>query len=164
MGAKGVHCPVEMSTFLMLALILAVGLPAVWLDVRERRIPNALVLAALGLGLAFQFWSRGLDGGLLALAGAAVGTLFFLPFHIAGALGAGDVKFMGALGAALGPLGALIAGALSLIAGAILGIAVFIWHQWRTTAPDKPQRTTVTLPYAAAIATGSLGAAWWLAT
>lgn len=148
----------------MLALILAVGLPAVWMDMRERRIPNALVLAALGLGLAFQCWSHGFNGGLLALAGVAVGTLFFLPFHIAGALGAGDVKFMGALGAALGPVGALIAGAFSLMAGAILGLAVFSWHQWRTVARAEPQRSTATLPYAAAIATGSLGAAWFLAT
>jgi prepilin peptidase CpaA len=157
------------STILMLALIIAVALPAVWIDTRERRIPNALVLVTLALGVLFQLWAHGPNGGIAALAGVTVGTFFFLPFHVFGAMGAGDVKFMGALGAALGPLGALVAGALALIAGAVLGVAAFFWMQRRRTASAADSSAPVappgsaTLPYAAAIATGSLGAAWWLA-
>lgn len=149
---------------LMLALILAVAVPAVWVDMHERRIPNSLVLVALALGTALQIWAHGPNGALVALAGVAVGTLFFLPFHVAGAMGAGDVKFMGALGAALGPLGALVAGALALIAGAILGLAVLGWTGRRAAAQGEHKPAAVTLPYAAAIASGSLGATWWLAT
>jgi prepilin peptidase CpaA len=148
----------------MLALIVAVALPAVWVDSREHRIPNKLVALTLALGLALQVWARGPDGSFLALAGIAVGTFFLLPFHIAGAMGAGDVKFMGALGAALGPVGAVAACALTLVAGSLLAMATVGWRRWSPTAAAVPAPAVraARIPYAAAIATGSLGAALWI--
>ena len=155
----------ETSRMLMLALILAVALPAVWVDSREHRIPNKLVAVALALGLALQVWARGPNGSFIALAGVAVGTFFLLPFHLTGAMGAGDVKFMGALGAALGPVGAVAACALTLVAGSLLAMATLGWRRWAapggTTAAPAPGAAT-RIPYAAAIATGSLGAALWI--
>jgi prepilin peptidase CpaA len=153
---------------LMLALILAVALPAVWVDTREHRIPNKLVAITLTLGLALQVWMHGPEGILFALGGIAVASLFLLPFHMAGAMGAGDVKFMGALGATLGPWGALAAGAFTLIAGSILGLIAVGWSRWLMPALNHAgvthsATTPITrIPYAAAIGTGSIGAAWWL--
>lgn len=148
---------------LMLALILAVALPAVWVDTREHRIPNKLVALTLALGLALQVWARGPDGSFFALAGIAVGTFFLLPFHIAGAMGAGDVKFMGALGAALGPVGAVAACALTLVAGSLLAMVSVGWRRWAAPAGAAAMAgAAARIPYAAAIATGSLGAALWI--
>lgn len=156
------------TSMLLVFPILIVGMPAVWIDTRQHRIPNKLVLITLALGLVFQMWDQGPDGALLALGGVAVGTLLFLPIHIARAMGAGDVKFMGALGALLGPAGALAAALLTLVAGGALAIATLGWQRWfapavggiAATAPGVA--TVQRIPYAAAITTGSLAAVWWL--
>lgn len=147
---------------LMPALILMVTVPAVWVDMREHRIPNTLVMLTLALGIAWQIAVRGPDGGLLALAGIALGTAVLLPFYLSGAMGAGDVKFMGALGAALGPLGAAAACAMTLVAGSLLALAALGWRRWRHPDTTEPVTTKHRIPYAAAIATGSLGAALWI--
>ncbi|WP_369662392.1 prepilin peptidase [Variovorax sp. V15] len=69
-------------------------------DLRQRRVPNWLVLAgavlalaALGLGMQ----PFGLEW-TTALTGAAVGFGCLLLIYAAGYMGAGDVKFAGALG------------------------------------------------------------------
>lgn len=69
-------------------------------DFRQRRVPNWLVLAgavvalaALGLGVQ----PFGIDW-TSALLGGAVGFGFLLLFYAVGLMGAGDVKFAGALG------------------------------------------------------------------
>ena len=87
-------------------------------DVRWRRIPNALTLPALLLGLALAGWQGGAPGLGHALAGASVASLALLAY--AGRmLGAGDVKLLGAVGALTGApfmlwtlLGTALAGGL----------------------------------------------------
>jgi prepilin peptidase CpaA len=153
---------------MLFVVVLIVGLPAIWIDTRQHRIPNKLVLATLAMGLGFQFWHQGPHGLLAALGGIAVGMLLFLPIHIVGAMGAGDVKFMGALGALLGPAGTAVAAVLTLLAGGTLALATLGWH--RCTAALSTGATVTTarfakdqpIPYAAAITTGSLAAVWWL--
>lgn len=148
---------------LMLALMAAVALPAIWTDTRTHRIPNGLVAATLALGLAWQVWSHGAAGSLLALAGAAVGLLFLLPFYMSGAMGAGDVKFMAAFGAWLGPVGAAAACVFTLVAGSLLALATIGWRRIQATDEASPAVAPLArVPYAAAIATGSLGAAAWI--
>ena len=78
------------------------GLAAV-IDLRTRRIPNALTgaLAVIGVGIAAaKLGPIGLGGALL---GCALGLAFMLPGHLFGATGAGDVKLFAAAGALLGP-------------------------------------------------------------
>ena len=109
-----------MPTLLILTLGLAV---AVVLDVRTRRIPNWLTggIAAAGFGLAF-------GGGTVTPAHAAlglgVGLLLMLPAHVIGAMGAGDVKLMAAVGAVVGPDMVLRAFLCSAVAGGVLAIVV----------------------------------------
>ncbi len=135
------------------AVILAVGCPAIWIDFRTRRIPNILVGATLLAAGAVQLGLHGMAGIGLALGGAAVGLLFF-PLYLARILGAGDVKFMVALGALVGPATALLAVILTLVAGGALAIATMGWHAWATfTAPANSR-----MPYAAAIVLGTLAA------
>jgi prepilin peptidase CpaA len=144
------------------AMVIAVGLPAVWIDARTRRIPNVLVGVTLLAGFAVQATSHGSTGLGLAIAGAAIGLAALLPLYLAGAMGAGDVKFMGALGAMLGPYGAMWGVALTLIAGSALALAMLGWRRWvalEAPAAGSPGSRASRIPYAGAIVTGSLFAA-----
>src|SRR4051794_10656465 len=84
-----------------ICLICAAGVAIVgaWLDVRDAKIPNWLtyggILAALGLRAALM-GQHGLRMGGLGLAIA--GGIFSIMF-LAGGIGGGDVKLMGAVGA-----------------------------------------------------------------
>src|ERR1700722_9024389 len=75
-----------------------------WIDGRTRRIPNWLTVPGFVVGVAIHMWFGGWRGGLLALEGAGLGLLVLLPLVFLRALGAGDWKLMGALGAFLGPM------------------------------------------------------------
>jgi len=115
--------------------ILALGmLMAVEWDLREHRIPNALILFLLLTGLALQTVGPANGrGGLFdaypgalgfgpALLGALVGLMIYLPFYMMRTMGAGDVKLMAALGAFVGT-GEVIGLALFvLIAGGVLSV------------------------------------------
>lgn len=140
------------------ALVIAAGLPAVWIDAQTHRIPNVLVGATLLAAFAVQVGSHGTTGAGLAIAGATLGLVALLPLYLAGAMGAGDVKFMGALGALLGPYGAMWAVALTLIAGSALALALLGWRRWvalEAPAAGAPGSRTARIPYAGAIVTGS---------
>ncbi len=88
-----------------------------WSDVRTRRIPNWLtgpsILIGLILHLALGGWS---SLGTAALAGLLAGAVF-LVFHLAGGMGAGDVKLM----TAVSVLAGLSHFAEILIATALMG-------------------------------------------
>lgn len=94
----------------LLGTVLAL---AIWSDVRERRIPNALVLMGLFAALLWQVagpegrWSfdplrPGAVGFVGALAGGLLTMVVLFPAFALGALGAGDVKLMGVVGVFLG--------------------------------------------------------------
>ena len=147
---------------LLPAVILVVGCPAIWIDTRTHRIPNILVVATLVAACAVQIGSNGVPGLAAALGGAIVGLVFLLPLYLSGAMGAGDVKFMAALGALLGPRAAILAGALTLIAGSGLALAIVAWGR-RPSGPgpqgDVAGALATRVPYAAAIVIGALASA-----
>lgn len=141
------------------AIVLGVGLPAVWIDTRTHRIPNVLVGCALLAAFATQLGLHGTAGLGLLVGGGAVGLAVFLPVHLAGAMGAGDVKLMTAFGALLGPYAAAYAVALTLVSGSALALATLGWRRWatlQTSAPHAPDTCAGRIPYAAAIVTGTL--------
>ncbi len=82
---------------------MALALIAGWSDLRSRRIPNWLTVPALFVGLAVNIVLSGLAGLKTSLLGAALGLVLLLPFVLLRALGAGDWKLAGALGAFVGP-------------------------------------------------------------
>ena len=83
------------------AVLLACA--AGWMDFRSRRIPNWLTVPGLLLGIALRAATGGWPGLKSSLLGAGLGLLLLLPFVLLKALGAGDWKLAGALGAFVGP-------------------------------------------------------------
>lgn len=114
--------PVVASGPMLIASTFAVA--AAWIDFRQRRIPNRLVLAGLLVVLLSQIMTSGATGWWTALAGVALGLLLMLPFYVVGAMGAGDVKLMAMVGAGLGPVGVLSAAVLTFVIGAVLALVV----------------------------------------
>jgi prepilin peptidase CpaA len=106
---------------LILPTLLAIA--GGWTDWRSRRIPNWLTVPGLLLGIATNSWLHGWPGAKASLLGAVLGLALLLPFVLIRSLGAGDWKFVGALGAFLGPenlltvllLGILVNGLMALI-------------------------------------------------
>ena len=109
--------------------LVAGALVATVIDLRTRRIPNALTasMAAVGVGFA----ATGISGMSIgaSLVGLALGLALMLPGHFLGATGAGDVKLMGAVGAVVGPGLVVSAFLFTAIAGGVLAVAVAVQRQ-----------------------------------
>jgi prepilin peptidase CpaA len=166
---------------LLLFVLLAA---AVATDLRNHRVPNLLLLPALSLALMLHTMSGGIDGLITVAGGLTVGLAMLLPIYAMGGMGAGDVKLLGVVGSFLGPWGALVAGMATMMAGAVFGISVIVWQRVRPvlesraatflSSPDTGVRTTTDcrslgqqnrvtyIPYAPAIAVGTMAALWYM--
>ena len=151
---------IEMAGYGTAALLLAV---AVYFDLKFRIIPNWLCGCLLLLGFAMQGALVGGSGLLDATYGMLLALAAFVPAYAGGYMGAGDVKFMAAVGALLGLLGTVNAIAYTLLVGGVFGLFhvvarnVVFMTPWlmRFYAPN-PATSKVFFPYAAAIAIGSV--------
>jgi prepilin peptidase CpaA len=70
---------------------------------RDRKIPNWLTIPGIFAGIALNSYFQGWHGTKTSLEGAGLALLVLLPLVLLRALGAGDWKLMGAVGAFLGP-------------------------------------------------------------
>jgi prepilin peptidase CpaA len=144
--------------------IVVLGIPAILIDWWIHRIPNRLVIATLLAGLLIHVSTGGLAGLWSVLLGAVIGLAILLPFNLLGAMGAGDVKFMGAMGGLVGSGAVLLAGELTLVAGGLLAMGAFGWRSLfglpDVQQPADGQRAApsvaMQMPYAAAIVAGAL--------
>lgn len=119
MGSEsGLSLPVE--SVAVIAFVIAAG----GVDLLHNRVPNLLALLGVVVGFAVAFVVAGLSGVMPAFGGMALGMALLLPFYAIGAMGAGDVKLMGAVGVFLGPAGVLSAAVLSFLAGGVLAVGV----------------------------------------
>jgi prepilin peptidase CpaA len=152
----------------ILAVMLTV---AVYMELKERRIPNWLTLTGMALGLLIGY-SNGSAAFKMSLEGLGVGFGFLFIFYVFGGLGGGDVKLMGAVGALMRL--DLVKAALfyTTFFGAFLAVMILIWRKdfwlrasqfartiafWRDRAPEEAIKLPpVTVPYGIAIAVGCL--------
>ncbi len=112
---------------LLVAVLFYGGLLAVaGYDLRTRRVPNALSVGLLLLGLLARGGFEGWAGLSQGLGGAAVGFALVLPAFVLRLVGGADVKVMAAIGAFLCPAGALWAAGLGFIAGGVLALGVML--------------------------------------
>ncbi len=165
-------------------LVLCIGLcNAVLIDMATHRLPNWLTMGIALSCLVLQSWFGGWNGLLLAGSGLLVGLLCFLPSYFFGAMGAGDVKLMAAIGTALGPWNVFISALLTILAGGAIALAYISWcgglgallrrygcmvvllaqgHP-QYLAPAANEAAAQRIPYALAMACGTALSLWCVA-
>lgn len=94
---------------------------AVITDLRSHRIYNWLTFPAIALGLLLNSFAARSPGFLFALGGLGIACLSLILFAL-GAMGAGDVKLLGAVGALMGPHFAFWSLLGTAILGGVLGV------------------------------------------
>lgn len=107
-----------------LGIAVAGSTAAAVVDLRTRRVPNALTMGMAAAGIALAAMRAGPWGLTASVAGCVVGAVLMLPGHVLGGTGAGDVKLLAASGALLGPAPTFHAFVATVIAGGVLALAV----------------------------------------
>ncbi|HEY0720481.1 MAG TPA: A24 family peptidase [Gammaproteobacteria bacterium] len=172
-----------METNVWILMVLCIGLcNAVLIDIATHRIPNWLTLSIAMTCLALQGWFGQWDGLLLAGGGLVVGLLCFMPSYLFGAMGAGDVKLVAAIGTALGPWGVFVTAVMTVIAGGAIALlyiglrggmgamirrygcmlTLLVQGHPQYLAPAANEAAAQRFPYAMAIACGTALSLWCL--
>lgn len=164
----------------VLVVLLALVLTAAAYDVRYRRIPNWCSVSGAVIGLALNtFLYGGLSGFLFSLKGLLLGFGLYFLLYALHAMGAGDVKLMGAVGALAGwedwfgifLVTAIIGGVLAACVAVLRGrVKQTVWNLGYILGEMKHGRAayvtreeldvkspkSVGLPHAAVIAVGTM--------
>ncbi|HLK48015.1 MAG TPA: A24 family peptidase [Bryobacteraceae bacterium] len=168
-----------------IALILLVLVASIY-DIRFRRIPNWLSVSGALVGLLLNSFLQqqgskifGVEGLIFSLEGLALGFGAYFLLYMLRAMGAGDVKLMGAVGALAGPrdwfgiflFTAILGGVLALLVVVLRGrVKKTFWNvgyilgEMRHGRPayinreelDVKNPKSVGLPHGAVIAVGTL--------
>ena len=154
-------------------------------DVKSRRIPNFITGPAILFGLLLHLTLGGWGQFFNSLAAGLICGLIFLLFYLAGGMGAGDVKLIMAVGCIAGLShvayllvltalsGGVMAVGLALIRGrlqqTIANVAALASHHTSEGLRPHPELNltnaqTLRLPYALAIAGGSILTLYFQAT
>ena len=150
-------------------------------DVSASRIPNALTLTTAVLAILFHALATPGSGWSAAILGLFVGLAVFFPLFALGAMGAGDVKLMAAVGAWIGATAILYVALYASVAGGVLAVIValrrrylrqalsnmrmLVTYWWVEGVKPLPALTiestqSLRLPYAVAIAAGLAVTLW----
>lgn len=106
--------------------LLAMAVIGGWLDLRTRRIPNWLNLSGLILGVGLNTFFQQGEGLKMAFAGLGVALLLYIPMYLVRAMGAGDVKFMAAIGAIVGPQQWLTLFLMTAVLGGVASLCLIV--------------------------------------
>ena len=158
-----------------LAVLIPLALLITYYDVRYRRIPNAFVLCTLISGLAANVAYGGWPGLYASVVGCIIGFALMLTVRFFTAMGAGDVKLFGAIGALVGMHLVLPTFLIIVITGGVLAAFSMLLSEtvkqtmasvWQIFAGLLPGRRMIrahdliaggkTVPYGVAITLGSL--------
>jgi prepilin peptidase CpaA len=99
------------ESYFLLAVVLVAGLAA-WFDWRTGEIPNWLSLGPMAIaplahgvfGFVKEGWSGAGQGVLFSIVGILICGVVPVVLYRSGAIGGGDIKLLGAIGAILRPL------------------------------------------------------------
>jgi prepilin peptidase CpaA len=114
---------VASNPIVLIALAAGVGTGA-FIDLRTRRVPNALTIPLALMGIACAASGVSELSLQASLIGVLLGLALMLPGYVFGATGAGDVKLLAAAGAWLGPAHIGIAFLYTAIVGGVLALVV----------------------------------------
>ncbi len=109
-------------------LLVAMVLFAAVTDLRWHKIPNALTLPTMVVGMLGHTLADGLGGFLFSFGGLVLGLGVLLGFYVLGGMAAGDVKLLGAVGAILGPVEVFLVFLMTAILGGLYALGVMV-HQ-----------------------------------
>jgi prepilin peptidase CpaA len=116
------------------AITLALTISAGWIDWRTRRIPNWLTVPGIFLGFTVSTIISGWHGAKASLEGIVLALAILLPLVLMRALGAGDWKLMGAVGAFLGPEMFLFVLLASVFLSGLMAVVMMVFtHRVKTT-------------------------------
>jgi leader peptidase (prepilin peptidase)/N-methyltransferase len=130
------------------------GVAAGAVDVLRRRLPDAITVPAIPAGLLLLV-PLGPPAVARGVAGAAVGLSAYGALHLVrpAALGAGDVKLAGSLGAVLAGVSWPVAALAAVLAGLLTATLALITRQ--ATVPHGPGMVTAAWAVLAAAAAGA---------
>ncbi|WP_246218280.1 A24 family peptidase [Litoribacterium kuwaitense] len=122
---------------------------AFYTDIRSSKIPNALVVVGLIVGLLYH-GLYGVDGLTFAVIGFIAGLLPTLFLYVFKALGAGDVKLFAAVGTIGGASFVLTLLIYAVILSGLIGLLVMLlrwagkgqWSSIQTKVPGIVERET----------------------
>lgn len=106
-----------------------VALTAGVTDARWRRIPNWLTYSAVPIAILLHTVADGSHGTWLSLKGTGLGLAILLPFVLMRALGGGDWKLVGALGAFFGPQRLIQVLIYTLLINGVMALVLVIWKK-----------------------------------
>ena len=109
--------------FIVEALLLLIVIPAALYDYRQRRVPNWITFSGVLIAVALNSILED-EGILMPLKGLGIALLIYFPLFAIRGMGAGDVKLMGAIGAAVGWKNWLAILVLTSIFGGIAAIII----------------------------------------
>jgi leader peptidase (prepilin peptidase)/N-methyltransferase len=128
------------------------------IDAEFRILPDRITLTGIAVGLALSFLSQSRTPAS-ALGGAALGAgaLWLLAFvwekvrHVE-AMGLGDVKMLGMIGALLGVSGMVLSVLLASVAGSLVGLALVL---------ARRGSLQTALPFGVFLALGAIASLFW---
>ncbi|WP_158606598.1 A24 family peptidase [Paenibacillus ginsengarvi] len=109
-----------------LAVLLALTLYHDW---KENKIPNRYTVAGIAAGLLYHGSLGGWSGLLNAALGLVTGFGIMLVLYVFKAVGAGDVKLFGAIGAMTGGAFVLNGAINSILFAAVIGLAMIAYRR-----------------------------------
>ncbi len=157
-------------------ILILLALTSFITDILKKNIYNMQTYPSMALGLILGYAAGGGHGILMSLAGLFTGLALLFIIFLAGGIGAGDVKLLGAIGALKGTVFVLWTMFYTGLIGGVMAFALLIWkgrllstfknlftflrHPVKAQRDQKPEERMY-LPYGVAI---SLGSVWALFT
>lgn len=140
------------------AFLCSACLALLVIDAEFRILPDRITLTGIAIGIALSFFSH-VRTPLSAIGGAALGAggLFLLAFlweKLRGveAMGMGDVKMLGMVGALLGVPGVVLTVLLASVAGSLVGLLLVL---------ARRGSLQTALPFGVFLALGAIAAFFW---
>lgn len=152
----------------------------VFTDLTERKIYNKVLFPAVITALAYHIYNAGMSGGLFSIKGLFIGMALLLVPYLMGGIGAGDVKFLGVIGAFKGSAFIFVAFLAGAMAGGIMAVFCLLKNKKLSFTIKKLfspflyrygliidrtenlEKSNSTIPYGAAIAVGAAAAAYFV--
>jgi prepilin peptidase CpaA len=154
----------------------------VFTDLTKSKIYNKVLFPAVITALAYHIYNSGMSGGLFSIKGLFIGMALLLVPYLMGGIGAGDVKFLGAIGAFKGSAFIFVAFLAGAIAGGIMAVFYLLKNKKLSftikkllspflyrygliadqTENSEESNSNSSFPYGVAIAVGAAAAAYFV--